>query len=289
VWQVTLDALADDPLPGRLLRLMAWYAPEAVPRLLVDGFDGSRKPAINRAIGRLAAYNMVTVDPATGGVTVHRLVQAVARTPDDDHVHRRTADITTAYGDAVSMLTAVLPDDWRDPASWPVWRAVLPHLDAATTHPRSLLPVTESSTAEAYLCNEAGMFLLDQGSLTQAIAHLQQALTGYRRVLGDNHPNTLTSVNNLAAAYQTAGDLDRAIPLYEQALADSRRVLDDDHPDTLNSVSNLAGAYLAAGDLDRAIPLCDKALTDRRRVLGDHHPLTRVVSANTDAAIRSRK
>ena len=39
-------------------------------------------------------------------------------------------------------------------------------------------------------------------------------------MLGADHPHTLTSRNNLAGAYQAAGDLGRAIPLYEQTLAD---------------------------------------------------------------------
>ena len=66
-------------------------------------------------------------------------------------------------------------------------------------------------------------------------------------MLGADHPDTLTSRNNLAGAYQSAGDLDRAIPLYEQTLADRQRVLGADHPDTLTSRNNLAYAYQAAG------------------------------------------
>ncbi|KOV85961.1 tetratricopeptide repeat protein, partial [Nocardia sp. NRRL S-836] len=68
-------------------------------------------------------------------------------------------------------------------------------------------------------------------------------------------PNTLSSRNNLANAYQAAGDLDRAIPLHEATLTDRERLLGPDHPNTLSSRNNLANAYQAAGDLDRAIPL----------------------------------
>ena len=46
-------------------------------------------------------------------------------------------------------------------------------------------------------------------------------------------PDTLSSRNNLAGAYQSAGDLGRAIPLFEQTLTDTERVLGPDHPDTL--------------------------------------------------------
>ncbi|MCX4617374.1 MULTISPECIES: tetratricopeptide repeat protein [Streptomyces] len=40
-----------------------------------------------------------------------------------------------------------------------------------------------------------------------------------------DYRDTLSSRNNLAGAYQPAGDLGRANPLYEQTLADRQRVL----------------------------------------------------------------
>ncbi|EEP69805.1 tetratricopeptide TPR_4 [Micromonospora sp. ATCC 39149] len=274
VWHVTLDAFADDPLPGRLLRALAWYAPEAIPRSLWHHLgDGAGEPAVTRAIGRLAAYNMLSIDPATRAVTVHRLVQAVARTPDPDDPHRQPDDITTARTTATAALTTALPDDWRTPTTWPTWRTLLPHVDALVS--QTAAHATDSDrVAQAYLLNATSLFLLNQGNLPHAIAYLKQALTDRRRVLGNDHPDTLTSVNNLAYAYDSAGDLGQAIPLYKQALTDRRRVLGNDHPDTLTSVNNLASAYDSAGDLGQAIPLYKQALTDRRRVLGNDHPDT---------------
>ncbi|MFI9278005.1 tetratricopeptide repeat protein, partial [Streptomyces sp. NPDC053076] len=55
----------------------------------------------------------------------------------------------------------------------------------------------------------------------------------------------LTSRNNLASAYQSAGDLQRAIPLYETALTQREQVLGDTHPQTLTTRNNLAYAYRA--------------------------------------------
>ena len=81
-------------------------------------------------------------------------------------------------------------------------------------------------------------------------------------MLGPDHPNTLTSRNNLAYAYQSAGQLDQAIPLFQATLTDFERVLGPDHPDTLNSRNDLAGAYQSAGQLDQAIPLYQATLTD---------------------------
>ncbi|HRY10866.1 MAG TPA: tetratricopeptide repeat-containing protein, partial [Candidatus Nanopelagicales bacterium] len=96
--------------------------------------------------------------------------------------------------------------------------------------------------------------LAELGRREDALAPAEEAVD-LRRVLGPDHPDTLASRNNLAGAYESAGDLARAIPLYQQTLTDRERVLGPDHPDTLTSRNNLAGAYESAGDLARAIPL----------------------------------
>ncbi|CAM5473626.1 Tetratricopeptide (TPR) repeat protein OS=Streptomyces griseomycini OX=66895 GN=FHS37_007764 PE=4 SV=1 [Streptomyces griseomycini] len=49
------------------------------------------------------------------------------------------------------------------------------------------------------------------------------------RLLGEDHPDTLASRNNLAGAYESAGDLTRAIPLYERTLRERVRLLGEDH------------------------------------------------------------
>jgi hypothetical protein len=59
----------------------------------------------------------------------------------------------------------------------------------------------------------------------------------YRKVLGEDHPLTLTTMNNLATTRRNLGDLDGARQLQEQVLAGRRRVLGDDHPETLTSIN----------------------------------------------------
>ena len=99
------------------------------------------------------------------------------------------------------------------------------------------------------------------------------------RVLGPDHPDTLTTRNNLAGAYDSAGRFGEAIELFEQVLADRVRVLGPDHPDTLTTCNNLAGAYYSVGRFDDAIELLG-------RVLGPEHPLTKLVQKNLEAAKR---
>ena len=91
-------------------------------------------------------------------------------------------------------------------------------------------------------------------------------------MLGPDHPDTLASRNNLAAAYQAAGRAAEAIALHERTLADRERVLGPDHPDTLTSRNNLAAVYQAAGRTAEAIPLHERTLADCERVLGPRPP-----------------
>jgi hypothetical protein len=58
---------------------------------------------------------------------------------------------------------------------------------------------------------------------------LEQTLAAQRRVLGDEHPNTLTSMNNLAATLGASGGRAGARELLEQTLAAQRRPLGDEH------------------------------------------------------------
>ena len=197
-----------------MLRILAWYAPDAIPRTLLGGL--ADPPAVLRAVGRLAAYNMLTID--TGTLAMHRLVQAVTRTPSPGDPHRDPQAIDAARHQATRQLADALPD-WEDPAGWPGWRMLLPHIDALASRSP---PDTDTDTT-ARLLNQAGLFLHGQGQPGRAAGYHQRALADRLRVLGADHPDTLTSGNNLAAANESAGDLGRAIPLYEQTLADRER------------------------------------------------------------------
>jgi hypothetical protein len=59
-------------------------------------------------------------------------------------------------------------------------------------------------------------------------------------VRGPEHPDTATSLNNLALLLQAQGDLAGARPLYERALAIREKMLGLEHPDTAIVRNNLA-------------------------------------------------
>ena len=87
------------------------------------------------------------------------------------------------------------------------------------------------------------------------------------RLLGPDHPDTLSSRNSLAAAYLAAGRVAEAIELFEQTLSVQQRLLGPDDPETLTSQNNLASAYQDAGRTDEAIRLYELNLEVRERLL----------------------
>jgi type VI secretion system secreted protein VgrG len=61
-------------------------------------------------------------------------------------------------------------------------------------------------------------------------------LAGREQILGVDHPDTVRSVNNLAALYQDKGDTAAAEPLFRRALAGFEEALGHDHPETLTGL-----------------------------------------------------
>ncbi len=106
---------------------------------------------------------------------------------------------------------------------------------------------------------------------------LKLAIEAYdyaKKNLGKTHPDTLTSLNNLAGLYQAQGRYSEAEPLYKEALASREKVLGKTHPDTLTSLNNLAVLYDSQGRYSEAEPLYKEVLASMEKVLGKTHPDT---------------
>ena len=266
IWRVTLDHLVGEPLTGQLLRTLAWYAPDAIPRSLLEPL--AEPVSLHRAIRQLAGYSMITVHD--GMIAIHRLVQAVARTPDPADPHRYPYLVGEAQRQAMALITSALPgaDPSSDLAAWPQWRHILPHIETLTAHS------TPDCLETAYLLTQAAAFLDSQGATARTVPHFARARGIYHALVGASDPATLASNNNLALAYEAAGNLEAATSLLKLTLADAERELGASHPYILTTANNLAGAYLRAGNLRQAIPLYRETLAAREQALGPSHPDT---------------
>jgi hypothetical protein len=78
----------------------------------------------------------------------------------------------------------------------------------------------------------------------------ERAIEKRKQMLGDGHPDTVSSMDNLAVTLSNQGDFDGARRLQENALAMTTHVLGDKHPSTLTSMNNLAIACSRPGIAD---------------------------------------
>jgi hypothetical protein len=104
-----------------------------------------------------------------------------------------------------------------------------------------------------------------------ALPLFEECLAVERRVRGDEHQSTLTTIASLANLHQVMGNLKQALALGTEGLAIERRTLGNEHPNTLRSINNLAGMHHEARNPVLSLPLLDEALGAQRRTLGNQH------------------
>src|SRR5262249_44658590 len=178
----------------------------------------------------LAEVSLVKHDPfedGTPAVTVHRLVQAVARARSEAN-----GSAQDAVGRLIARLVAIYPEeqDAYSPRSWPGCAKVTPQLLARRG-------ADDASVSE--VLNRAGSYFAGRAAYSQAAPLLRDALAIREKVLGPEHPHTATSLNNLALLLQDQGDLAGARLLYERALAINEKALGPEHPATATSLHYL--------------------------------------------------
>ncbi|MBV9208673.1 MAG: ATP-binding protein [Actinobacteria bacterium] len=269
-WSLAFDRL-HQTAPGAvgLLRLLAFYEPEAIPLpLLLQPRPGLAERlgeevapvlvplledqfAAGELIAALRAYSMVT-PAASGSVSAHRLVQAVT---EDQMPAKLAGEWRQA---AAALIEAALPDDTTSPGSRPVFAALLPHAHAA---------LADDSAGMAQIVN----YLAFSGSYAAARDLQRQVVDARERLLGPEHPDTLTTRHNLARWTGQAGDPAAARDLYAELLPVRERVLGPEHRHTLANRHSLASSTGEAGDPAAARDQYAELLPVLERVLGPAH------------------
>ncbi|KAJ0138247.1 Amidase [Fusarium oxysporum f. sp. albedinis] len=116
--------------------------------------------------------------------------------------------------------------------------------------------------------------LTSQGRYKEAQQIRQQIMELRRKLLGDEHPDTLTSMNGLSDILVCLGKFQEAEKIYQSTLELRKKVLGDEHPDTLMSMNGLADALLCLEKFQEAEKIYQSTLELRKKVLGDEHPDT---------------
>jgi len=109
-----------------------------------------------------------------------------------------------------------------------------------------------------------------------------------KAVLGEEHPDTLTSMANLASTYSNQGRWKEAEELGVGVMKTTKRVLGEEHPDTLTSMANLASTYWNQGRWKEAEELEVGLMKTTKRVLSEEYPSTLSSMANLASTYSSQ-
>ena len=132
----------------------------------------------------------------------------------------------------------------------------------------------------AQLIQALAMTMGELGLVEASMLAQQRALDIRLRELGEDHPDTLTSINDTGSRLMSQGRYDEAEAYARRAFEGRRRVLGPDHPDTLSSLGNVGAVLWHQGRLEEARAAMLRSLDGRRRVLGEDHPSTLLVLSN---------
>ena len=103
---------------------------------------------------------------------------------------------------------------------------------------------------------------------------LNTALEGLEKLVGADHPSTLSTVLNISKIFDNKGQYDKALEWYQRALDGYENSLESDHPSTLRTVNNMAIVFWKKGENDKALEWYQRALDGYENSLGSDHPST---------------
>jgi tetratricopeptide (TPR) repeat protein len=267
--------LAPEPIPLFLFS----EAREKFGEPLASTLEGDGLDEAVAALRTFALIDRETIaderDPsiATDCIRLHRLVREVAAARREGGAREEARRVL------VEAVAAVYPERvFDDPKTWPRAR----RLDgiALALAGGDAVPPEGAEEHVALLQFQLARYRHGgpRAAYAQARPLYERALAIYETALGPEHPNTATSLNNLAYLLRDQGDFAGARPLSERALAIYEKTLGPEHPSTAISLTRLLQDQ---GDLAGARPLFERALAITEKALGPEHPNTNIARGNS--------
>jgi non-specific serine/threonine protein kinase/serine/threonine-protein kinase len=154
-------------------------------------------------------------------------------------------------------------------------------LDAASKNLEGLF--NDQPLVEASIRHTIGLTYRNLGESKVAEPHLERALQIRREHLGQEHPDTLDSVQHLAWLRLDQGRYTETAELLEKAMSACRNVLGDEHVRMLDFANTLGCVYYDLGRYDDAEQLYLKGIPIALRLLGEQHNTTLFMVGNLGA------
>ena len=293
-WQVSVDIVESgqgtvSSHAIRLLSLIGFYYYDQIPvQMFYNAWHGSQwrqvsdylpwhdaisnfieyRQSVQASITLLASCSLITRNTQSS-LSLHPLVHDWCRDriPEDERQLR--------YQQALWLLTASVEWEFKT-ENYTFRRTLVSHVHEFLRLRDQHGEIDDENKIQNW--PTLALILEENGCTRNALQLTEEVLTLRKSLLGDDHSDTLTSMNGLAIQYSKAGRLTEALQLMEEVLTLRKSILGKEHPDTLTSMNGLAIQYSKAGRLTEALQLMEEVLTlrksMRKSLLGKEHPDT---------------
>ncbi|KAF6789663.1 TPR domain-containing protein [Colletotrichum sojae] len=274
-WQLTFNQIKrDQPRAANLLSLMSYFHAQNIPQYMLHNYNGGFIDAtegdddddddLEDDLDVLHAYSLISTTATSGLYEMHPLVQFCTKvwisefgSPDQ---------WKTVFLQSASQYFPSGVFETRQQC-----RTLMPHVQPVLDEE----PSEESDRLDwSKLLTNVSWYLLMLGNYSRAEDLAQDAVRIRMERLGEEHPDTLMSMANLASTYWNQGRWKEAEELFVRVMETSSTVLGEEHPHTLTSMHNLAFTWKNQERWEDAIQLLRNCVCLRENVLGVDHPNT---------------
>jgi tetratricopeptide (TPR) repeat protein len=281
-WHISFQQIQrQDPLAAEYLSFISCIDRINIPQSLLP--PGTSQLQHIKALGTLTGYAFLSERQQTVPGSnkerffdMHRLVHMALSWWMEAHGQRKAW-----AGTAAARVEELVPFGGHERRE--IWIAYLPHALHLVGQEDALDGATSAGILERIgRCQESN------GQYVPAELAHRQAWSLRKGLLGQEHPNTLASMNNLGSVLEGQGKYEEAEAMHQQALKGYKKMLGQEHPNTLTSMNNLGLVLEGQGKYEEAEAIHRQALEGSKKVLGQEHPDT-LASVNNLGLVLGRQ
>ncbi|KAH7116615.1 P-loop containing nucleoside triphosphate hydrolase protein [Dactylonectria estremocensis] len=268
-WEITFEQIRRErPSAADLLSFMSFFNSQGIPESVLQAYacdyGGDDEDYLDEDLETLRGYSLVAVTADKEILKMHALVQFCTQVWLSS-----SSNMQQWEREFLKVMSDQYPSG--EYKNWTECQKLDPHVNRIIKKEPSN---SKDVLRWARLLTNAGWYRWMKGMYEEAEQMNRRALDAREKVLGREHPSTLTSVNNLASVLQDQGKYEEAEQMNRRALDAKEKVLGREHPSTLASVSNLASVLQYQGKYEEAEQMNRQALDAWEKVLGREHPNT---------------
>lgn len=96
------------------------------------------------------------------------------------------------------------------------------------------------------------------GKYREALSICEAAFDCYKKMVGEEHPEKLITMNSISAIYAMLGKHEESLKLTMKVLNIRKMVLGEEHPNTVRAMVNLYNVYNKLGKNEEALKITKK-------------------------------